>query len=122
MRWNEEAWPKVAVPRPAAAATAAFNTSGNGGGIPHARHGGKGKEEFAFVKSKFDGMGLEKEQMGQTHVPDDLGVSACTEGNLSGLLVLVTGKDEEDNLETDRGLGESNRGRDDPKPYFSALG
>jgi hypothetical protein len=66
--------------------------------MPQAKHGGKGKEEFAFEESKFDGTGLEKEQIGQTHVPDDLGASACTEGDRNGLLVLVTGEDEDDSL------------------------
>jgi hypothetical protein len=110
------------MPLPAAAATAAFNTSGNGGLIPHARHGGKGKEEFAFDESKFDGTGLEKEQIGQTHVPDDFGASARTEGERKGLLVLVTGEEEDVSLWTDLGLGASSRKRGDPKPCFKALG
>jgi hypothetical protein len=90
--------------------------------MPHAKHGGKGKEEFAFEESKFDGTGLEKEQIGQTQVPDDFGASACTEGDRNGLLVLVTGDDEEDNLWTDLGLGASRRGRGEPKPCFKGLG
>lgn len=90
--------------------------------MPHAKHGGNGKEEFAFEESKFDGTGLEKEQIGQTHVPDDLGPSACTEGDRNGLLVLVTGEDEEDSTCTDLGLGESSRGRGEPKPCFNGLG
>jgi hypothetical protein len=109
-------------PRPAAAVIAAFRTSGNGGFIPHARHGGKGKEEVALVESKFDGTGLEKEQIGQTQVPVDFGDCACTEADLKGLLVLVTGEDEEDSVWTDLGLGPSSRGRGEPKPSFNALG
>ena len=85
-------------PRPDAAAIAAFNTSGNGGLMPHARHGGKGKDEVALAESKFDGTGLEKEQIGQTQVPVDFGASGCTEGDLNGLLVLVTGEDEDESL------------------------
>lgn len=66
--------------------------------MPHARHDGKGEEEFALEVSKFDGTGFEKEHIGQTHVPDDFGASVCTEGDRKGLLVLVTGEDEEANL------------------------
>lgn len=90
--------------------------------MPQARHGGKGKEEVALVESKFDGTGLEKEQIGQTQVPVDFGASACTEGDLNGLLVLVTGEDEDDNAWTDLGLGPSIRGRREPNPCFNALG
>jgi hypothetical protein len=36
--------------------------------MPHARHGGNGVRAFAVAGSKLDGTGLEKEQIGQTHV------------------------------------------------------
>ena len=36
--------------------------------IPQARHGGKGVWAFAVPGSKFDGTGLEKLHIGQTHV------------------------------------------------------
>lgn len=48
-----------------AAAIVAFKIVANGGFIPHARHGGIGGDADA---SKLDGTGLEKEQMGHTHV------------------------------------------------------
>lgn len=90
--------------------------------IPQAKHGGNGNEEFPFEESKFDGTGLEKEHIGQTHVPDDLETSACTEGDRNGLLVLVTGEDEDESLCTDLGLGESTRTRGVSKPCFNGLG
>jgi hypothetical protein len=90
--------------------------------MPQARHGGNGNEEFAFEESKFDGTGLEKEQIGQTHVPDDFGTSACTEGDRNGLLVLVTGEDDDASLCTDLGLGESILVRGEPKPCCNGLG
>ena len=36
--------------------------------MPHAKQGGTGKEALAAVGSKFDGMGFEKEHIGQTQV------------------------------------------------------
>ena len=48
---------------------AAFSTSGYGGFIPQARHGGNGNESVAMVGSKLEGTGFENEQIGQTHVP-----------------------------------------------------
>ena len=40
----------------------------NGGLIPQARHGGKFTAGVAVVVSKFEGTGLENEQMGQIQV------------------------------------------------------
>lgn len=37
--------------------------------MPQARHGGSGNASVAIVGSKFEGTGLEKEQIGQTQVP-----------------------------------------------------
>lgn len=51
-----------------AALMAAFNTVVNGGLIPHARHGGKCVEALAVAGSKLDGIGFEKEQIGQIQV------------------------------------------------------
>ena len=48
-------------------AIAAFTTCTVGGLMPQARHGGMGVRE-ASAGSKFDGTGLEKEQIGHTHV------------------------------------------------------
>lgn len=36
--------------------------------MPHARHGGSGVWAFAVAGSKFDGTGLENEQIGHTQV------------------------------------------------------
>lgn len=51
-----------------AALIAAFSTVVKGGLIPHAKHGGSGTAAVAVAGSKFDGTGLEKEQIGQIHV------------------------------------------------------
>ena len=77
---------------------------------------------MALAESKFGGTELENEQIGQTQVPVDFGTSDCTDGDLKGLLVLVTGEDEDDSLWTDLGLNPSSRGRGDPKPSFEILG
>lgn len=53
---------------PAAALIAALRTVVNGGLIPQARHGGKLTAGVAVVVSKFEGTGLENEQMGQIQV------------------------------------------------------
>lgn len=50
---------------------AAFNTCVKVGLMPHARHGGNGVCTFAAVGSKFDGTGLEKLHIVQTHVAVD---------------------------------------------------
>jgi len=47
---------------------AAFTTWTRGGLIPQARHGGRGVLAFAIDGSKFEGTGLENEQIGQIHV------------------------------------------------------
>jgi len=49
-------------------AIAAFTTSMNGGLMPQARQGGIGVFSFAAEGSKFEGIGFEKEHMGQIHV------------------------------------------------------
>jgi hypothetical protein len=46
--------------------------------MPHARHGGRCVREFAVVGSKFEGIGLEKEQMGQIQVALGAIVGVCT--------------------------------------------
>lgn len=50
------------------AARAAFVTTKIGGGIPQLRHGGIFVCELAVAGSKLEGMGLEKEHIGQTQV------------------------------------------------------
>ena len=47
---------------------AAFRRCGNDGLIPQLRHGGNDMFEFAVAGSKFEGTGLENEQIVQTHV------------------------------------------------------
>lgn len=51
-----------------AALIAAFRMVVKGGLMPHARHGGSGTAAVAVAGSKFDGTGLENEQIGQIHV------------------------------------------------------
>lgn len=51
-----------------AALIAALRTVVNGGLMPHARHGGKWVAAVAVAGSKFEGTGLEKEQIGQIQV------------------------------------------------------
>ena len=74
---------------------AAFRTTAKGGFIPHVRHGGIGNADVAFPASKLEGTGFEKEQMGHTHVPVDCLVGAAA-GGMNGLLVRVTGDDEDE--------------------------
>src|ERR1700742_4587241 len=72
--------------RLAFALTAAFSTTENGGLMPQAKHGGSGNASVAIVGSKFEGTGLEKEQMGQTQVPLTTGDGAGeTAGARNGL-------------------------------------
>lgn len=52
---------------------AAFSTCAKVGLIPQARHGGRGVWAFAAAGSKFEGTGLEKLHMVQTHVADVTG-------------------------------------------------
>jgi hypothetical protein len=47
---------------------AALSTMASGGLIPQARHGGNGVEGLAFPGSKFEGTGLENEQIGHIQV------------------------------------------------------
>lgn len=51
----------------------ALSTTANGGLIPQARHGGRGVEAFALLVSKFEGTGLEKEQIGHIQVAFEAG-------------------------------------------------
>ena len=86
------------------AVIAAFTTWTKGGFIPHARHGGSGVWAFAVAGSKFDGTGLENEQIGHIQVALVAGAEAgegarerCGLPYLSGvveiglLVVLLTG-------------------------------
>jgi hypothetical protein len=60
--------PDVVASRWVAALIAALRTVVNGGLIPHARHGGRCVPAVAVAGSKFDGTGLENEQIGHIHV------------------------------------------------------
>lgn len=51
-----------------AAAMAALSMTFRDGLIPQAKHDGRGVEAVEVVGSKFDGTGLENEQIGHTHV------------------------------------------------------
>ena len=54
--------------------------------MPHAKQGGKGVYIFAVVMSKFEGTGLEKEQMVQIHVAlPSLGLALLETVTLKGL-------------------------------------
>lgn len=57
--------------------------------MPHARHGAKGVRAFAVAGSKFDGTGLEKEQMGQTHVALTDGAAGAGLPRLSGVVLAL---------------------------------
>lgn len=72
------------------ATIAAFKTSGNGGLIPQARHGGSGNDSVAIVGSKLEGTGLENEHIGQTQVPTTTGKDA---GGRKGLGDLELGEE-----------------------------
>ena len=65
----------------ALATIAAFRTTENSGFMPQARHGGNGNVGVAIVGSKFEGTGLEKEQIVQTQVPPTTGAEG---GGLTG--------------------------------------
>lgn len=56
--------------------------------MPHARQGGTGKEALAVVGSKFDGIGLEKEHIGQTQVADADPTEDAPPGEGTALLVV----------------------------------
>lgn len=77
------------------AAIAAFNMSENSGLIPQVRHGGRGNASVAIVGSKFEGTGLEKEQIGQIQVPRSSWGDATRTG---GLGALDTGVEAEDSF------------------------
>lgn len=62
------------------AAIAALIRCKSGGFSPQAKHGGNGVFALAMAGSKFDGTGLEKEHMGQTHVAEALGGGAGAGG------------------------------------------
>lgn len=59
--------------------------------MPHAKQGGRGVYMFAVVMSKFEGTGLEKEQMVQIHVALlSLGLALLDTVTLKGLCGLET--------------------------------
>lgn len=60
--------PDCVVPRWVAALIAALRTVVNGGLMPQARHGDRCVLAVAVAGSKFDGTGLENEQIGHIHV------------------------------------------------------
>lgn len=67
--------------------------------MPHARQGGNGKASVAMVGSKFEGTGLENEQMGHTHVPTTTGSMAVeTVVERNGLVDLDVGEDDDASL------------------------
>jgi hypothetical protein len=76
-----------------AAAIAALRTVVHGGLIPQFRHGGRGVDALAVVRSKFDGTGLPKEQMGQIHVALG-GLGVDIDGGRNGLALLDDGGDK----------------------------
>src|SRR5437660_10564404 len=100
---------------------AAFRTWLNGGFIPHARHGGMGKAEEAVLTSKFEGTGLEKEHMGQIHVPADCLTGDAGTGT-DGLLERETGDEDDERYVRGGALGMFDAIRRDPKLVFSGLG
>jgi hypothetical protein len=104
-----------------AAAIAAFRTWLNDGFIPHARHGGIGKAEVAVLTSKFEGTGLEKEHMGQIHVPADCLTGDAGTG-MDGLLERETGDEDDERYARDGAFGVFDAMRRDPKLLFSGLG
>ena len=76
-----------------AAAIAALRTVVHGGLIPQFRHGGRGVDALAVARSKFDGTGLPKEQMGQIHVALG-GLGVDIDGGRNGLALLDDGGDK----------------------------
>lgn len=73
---------------------AALSTTANGGLIPQARHGGRGKEALANEASKFEGTGFEKEQIVHIQVAFDWGKGEDIRGASKGLMLLDTGDEE----------------------------
>lgn len=74
---------------------AALSTTANGGLIPQNRHGGKGMEVLALPVSKFEGTGLEKEQMVHIHVALEGGKGVERGEGRKGLWTLETGDEDE---------------------------
>lgn len=105
-----------------AAAIAALSTWAKGGLIPQAKHGGRGNTDVAFPASKLDGTGFEKEQIGQTQVPEDclLGVGAVAGGK--GLFVLDNGDEEDERAARESGVGLFTERRRDPSSTLRGLG
>lgn len=67
--------------------------------MPQARHGGTGKLSVTIVGSKFDGTGLEKEQMGHTQVPSTtVGSGVDTADGRNGLVERDVGEDADATL------------------------
>lgn len=84
--------------RLALAVTAALSTVANGGLMPQAKHGGSGKASVAIVGSKFEGTGLENEQMGQTQVPLTTGAGVDETDKGRGLAEREAGVEEDTTL------------------------
>lgn len=89
--------------------------------MPHVRHGGIGNADVAFAASKFEGTGFEKEQIGQTQVPvESLGETAAL--GVKGLLVRVTGDDNDEGYVLGVGVEKSPERRREPTSALEALG
>lgn len=73
--------------------------------MPHARHGGSGVRAFAVAGSKFDGTGLEKEHIGQTHVALTDGAAGAGLPRRSGVLLALLAVVEASLESCFRGLG-----------------
>lgn len=101
---------------------AALRTKENGGLIPQARQGGNGKASVAIVGSKFEGTGLENEQMGHTHVPTTTGsIAVETVDERNGLVDLEVGEDADASLWNCIGCGATDF-VPLPKPRFNGFG
>jgi hypothetical protein len=105
-----------------AAAIAALRIWLNGGFMPQVRHAGMGKLELAVFVSKFDGIGFEKEHIGQTQVP----VGGLEDGDagrgVNGLLERETGDDDDERYARGGALGVVDATRRDLAPFLSGLG
>src|SRR3984957_17640827 len=89
--------------------------------MPHVRHGGRGKAEVAVLTSKFEGTGLEKEHMGQIHVPADCLAGDAGTG-MDGLLEGESGDEDDERYARDGAFGVFGAMRRDPKLPLSGLG
>lgn len=64
--------------------------------MPHVKQGGRGNDSVATAGSKFEGIGLLNEQIGQTQLPVATGVdTAWIEDGRNGLAVRETGDDDD---------------------------